>query len=148
MPIPDLDADGFLPEGIHECSLGELEDRFGRFQKSDHRCAMFAKLIAFFGEVWSSGMATFVIVDGSFVTAKAEPNDVDLVLVLSAGHDLAQNLRPFEYNVLSRRMVRKRHGFDLLVARAGSQELDEYIEFFQQVRGEPDRRKGLLKVVP
>ena len=148
MAIPDLDQDGFLPDGIHDCSLGELEDRFGRFQRSDCRSALCAKLVEYLGEVRSTGMASFVIVDGSFVTDKPEPNDIDLVLVLSAAHDLATNFRPFEYNALSRRMVRKRYGFDVLVARAGSSELAEYIEFFQQVRGERDRRKGLLKVVP
>ena len=113
MTIPELDHDGFLPDGVHECSLGELEDRFGRFQRTDHRSVLFAKLVEYLGEVRSTGMATAVIVDGSFVTATAEPNDVDLVLVLSAGHDLAANLRPFEYNALSRRMVRQRYGFDL-----------------------------------
>ena len=148
MAIPNLDLDGFLPEGVHECSLVELEERFGRFQRSDRRSALFAKFVEYLGEVRASGLATFVIVDGSFVTAKPEPNDIDLVLVLSAAHDLTAELRPFEYNALSRRMVRKRYGFDLLSARAGSQELDEYIEFFQQVRGDPDRRKGLLKVLP
>jgi hypothetical protein len=32
MPIPPLDEDGLLPEGIHECSLEEIRARFGSFQ--------------------------------------------------------------------------------------------------------------------
>ena len=57
-------------------------------------------------------------------------------------------VRPFEYNVLSRRMVRRRFAFDVLVAREDSAEFDEYLQFFQQVRGEPNRQKGILKVKP
>lgn len=91
-------------------------------------------------------MICFVVVDGSFVTDKAEPNDIDLVLVLPNHHDFSADVRPFEYNVLSRRMVRRRFAFDVLVAREHSAEFDEYVEFFQQVRGEPNRRKGILKV--
>ena len=77
MTIPNLDHDGFLPEGVHECSLVELDEQFGRFQGSDRRSVLFAKFVEYLGEVRSSGLATFVIVDGSFVTAKAEPNDID-----------------------------------------------------------------------
>jgi uncharacterized protein (DUF1800 family) len=71
-----------------------------------------------------------------------------LVLILHTNHDLNATLRPFEYNVLSRRRVLKRYAFDVLVARENSPELLEYVEFFQQIRGETDRRKGILKVLP
>ena len=29
MPIPQFDPNGFLPEGVYECSLEELRERFG-----------------------------------------------------------------------------------------------------------------------
>jgi hypothetical protein len=45
-------------------------------------------------------------------------------------------------------MVRKRYAFDVLVAREKSSELTEYMAFFQRVRGDIQRRKGILKVVP
>jgi predicted nucleotidyltransferase len=43
-----------------------------------------------------------LIIDGSFVTGKANPSDVDLVVVLASGHDFSADLRPFEYNFLSK----------------------------------------------
>ena len=144
MAIPDFDDDGYLPKGLHECSLDEIRERFGRFQRSDRRLALFAKLRDYLKEVCSTPTVSYVIVDGSFVTAKEEPNDVDLVIVLRADHDFTLSLRPFEYNALSRRMVRKRYAFDLLVAREDSPELTEYVEFFQQIRGVKHRQKGLL----
>ena len=68
------------------------------------------------------------------------------MLILSERHDFNAVLRPFEYNALSRRRVFKQYAFDVLVARDNSPELLEYVEFFQQVRGDTDRRKGLLRV--
>ena len=148
MAIPDLDHDGFLPAGVHECTLDELEQRFGGFELSTCRMKLMAKLAEYVMELRGTGMVHFVLVDGSFVSAKAEPNDIDLVLVLPNSHDFTRVVRPFEYNVLSRRMVRKRFAFDVLVAREDSAEFDEYVQFFQQVRGEPYRQKGILKVMP
>ena len=104
------------------------------------------RLEEFLREVATTGLATSVIVDGSFVTEKPEPNDIDLVVVLRPGHNFTGALRPFEYNIVSRRRVRKVVGFDMLLAEEGQPELDEFVEFFTQVRGEPDVRKGLLRV--
>jgi hypothetical protein len=44
MPIPDLDQGGFLPPGVHDCSLEEIGERFARFQVSDRRMRLFDKL--------------------------------------------------------------------------------------------------------
>lgn len=41
--------------------------------------------------------------DGSFVTAKSEPNDIDLVLVLAADHDFSADLPPVHYNLLDQK---------------------------------------------
>ena len=87
-----------------------------------------------------------IIIDGSFVTANPDPNDIDLILVLNAGHDFTAELRPFEYNVLSRRQARKIYGFDLLLAMHASAVYEEYLAFFAQVRGETSGRKGLLRL--
>lgn len=146
MPIPDLNDNGLLPEGVHDCSFAELVERFGQFQQSDCRRRLAKRLEEFFREVGATGFAVSIIVDGSFVTEKAEPNDIDLVLVLRAGHNFSTTVRPFEYNVLSRRRVRKSYGFDMLLAEEGQPEFSEFIEFFTQVRGDPDVRKGLLRV--
>jgi hypothetical protein len=87
-----------------------------------------------------------IVVDGSFVTAKPDPNDTDLIPVLNKGHDFTAELRPFEYNVLSTRQARKIYGFDLLVAERESSVYIEYLAFFAQVRGETKRSKGLLRL--
>jgi hypothetical protein len=99
-------------------------------------------------EVRAVNFIRAVIVDGSFVTAATEPNDVDLILLLSPDHDFAADLRPFEYNVLSRRQVRKRHSLDALVAPEGSAAASRFLALFQGVRDRPGATKGLLRVRP
>ena len=146
MPIPALDAHGFLPVGIHTCDLDEVKIRFGAFNGSSRRPDLFQNLITYVAEVRSAGIAQCIIVDGSFVTAKLEPNDIDLVLVLESTHDFDDDLNPTAYNVVSKRSVNRRFGFDLLVARSGSAEFSRWTEFFQQVRLEPGRQKGILQV--
>ena len=146
MAIPEPAPDGLLPPGLHDCSIDDIRTRFGAFQGSDRRPRLFERLEQYLSEVRRTRLLQAVIVDGSFVTAVAEPNDVDLVLVLQPGHDFSADLQPFEYNVLSRRQVQKHYGIDVLVAAAGSAAAAEYEAFFAQVRGAPGRSKGLLRL--
>jgi hypothetical protein len=146
MPIPGLDDAGLLPPGVHDCTLDEVRQRFGAFQATDRRPKLYDKLQALVSEAWATGLVSDIIIDGSFVTAKPDPNDIDLILVLNTGHDFSAELRPFEYNVLSTRQARKIYGFDLLVARDKSAVYAECLAFFAQVRGETSRCKGLLRL--
>lgn len=144
--IPPFDENGWLPVGIFECTLAEAAARFGQYQISDRRPRLWARFTEFMGEAKASDLVEAVLLDGSFVTAKPDPNDIDLVLVVSADHDFSADLLPREYNVLSKRRVNRRFGLDLLVARVGSEEYHRYVGFFQQVRLEPGRKKGILRI--
>lgn len=148
MPIPDFDDEGLLPEGLHLCTLDEVLERFGQFNVSDRRVALGAQLRRYCEHLRAISFRTFLVVDGSFVTATEEPGDVDLLLVVGADADLAPDLLPQDYNAISKRQVRRHYEFDLLVAPEKSDAYQRHLEFFMQVKGRPERRKGLLKVVP
>lgn len=120
MPIPPVDDDGFLPAGIHDCSLEEIGDRFGSFQRTDRRQRLFENLQAYVRELEGAAIGASLIISGSFVTAKPDPGDIDLVLVLPANFVLDQERPPFQYNVMSQRITRRGYGFDVVVAREGS----------------------------
>jgi len=147
MPIPVLDQDGLLPAGVHDCTLSEIRSRFGSFQKSDRRPRLFARLETFVAEAIAAGLIRVLIVDGSFVTEIPSPNDIDLIVVVESQHDFSADISPKAYNILSKNSVRRRFGFDLLVARENSVEYNDWVEFFQQVRLEPGRRKGILRLL-
>jgi len=146
MPIPVLTADGLLPEGVHDCTLDELRERFGQFQRTDSRPRLFERLQAFVQEAERTGFVVAIIVDGSFVTVADAPNDVDIILVLRADHDFDADLRPFAYNVVSKRQVRWMHGIDMLVGREGHQELDKHVLLFSSLKDVEARRKGMLRI--
>ncbi|MDP2605442.1 MAG: hypothetical protein Q8S00_23105 [Deltaproteobacteria bacterium] len=144
--IPPLNETGLLPDGIHDCTLAEVGAQFGAFRGTDRRPQLWAGFAEFVREVKACGVVDAVLVDGSFVTAEPAPNDIDLVLVVSANYDFSADFQPSDYNVLSKRRVNRRFGFDLLVARADSEEYRRYVRFFQQVRLEPGRKKGILRI--
>lgn len=146
MPIPALNEHGLLPVGIHDCILAEIEVRFGQFQRTDQRTGLFRGLRDFMDEARKTGFVTAVLIDGSFVTDKDLPSDIDLILVIAAGHDFDASLRPFEYNIVSRRQVRRIYRLDVLVGGQGTPETDNHVEFFSRVRGRSDVRKGMLRV--
>lgn len=86
--------------------------------------------------------------DGSFVTTKETPGDIDLVVVLHAAHDFTAVLTEEQSETLSKRWVARHFEFDMFTAPEGSAEFREWIEFFMQVKGRPDVTKGILKVTP
>ena len=146
MPIPALNADGFLPTGVFDCSLAEVRSRFGNFKGSDTRQRLFARLEELIAAMTRSGLFERLLLDGSFVTAKPAPNDIDLVAVLRPGHDFERDLPMSEYALGSRTLLRRRFGFDTIVAEHDSQLYRTYVEFFSRVRENPEARKGLLRV--
>lgn len=148
MAIPALDDEGFLPPGVYDCTLAEIRERFGQFNGSDCRPNLFLKLEAFVQETQRARLAAWLIVNGSFTTAKQQPGDVDLVVVLPAGHDFAADLSPDAYNNVSRKRVARRYGFDILVAAEGTTACNNYVAKFHEIKDRTDRRKGVLRLRP
>jgi hypothetical protein len=135
-----------LPVGVHDCTLEEIRARFGSFQGTDHRTRLFQKLQDLVAEARAAKFCRSLLVDGSFATAKLNPNDIDLVLVLPLEHDVEADLTPAAYALVSKKRVQKRFGFDIVSVREQTPEYDEAVAFFQQVRGQRAFRKGILKL--
>jgi hypothetical protein len=146
MPIPALNFEGLLPPGVFDCSLAEVRERFGSFRGSDHRSRLYARLEDLLQTMQRSGLFEALLVDGSFVTAKSAPNDIDLLAVLLPGHDFERDLPVSEYALVSRAILRRRYGFDVLIAEKASRLYTTYVEFFSRVRDNPDARKGILRL--
>lgn len=80
--IPPLNTDGYLPPGIHSATVREIEARFGG--GSELRRVQMESLRWLIELAWLAGVKR-IIVNGSFVTDKLEPNDVDCVLLIESG---------------------------------------------------------------
>jgi hypothetical protein len=77
--IPHCNEDGYLPPGIHQATLEEIAARFG--QEAELRRAQMESLRWLVDLARRAGVRR-VVVNGSFVTDKLEPNDVDCVLLI------------------------------------------------------------------
>ncbi len=146
MPIPPLNTDGFLPVGIHLAALGEIRERFGVFRGSDRRPNLFARLLELVSSMQRSKLFEALLIDGSFVTATRDPNDIDAIAVLRPGHDFERDLLMSEYAVVSRTMLTRRFRFDVIVAERDSGVYRTYVDFFSLVRNAPGVRKGILQI--
>ena len=144
-----------LPDGVHNSTLENVRELFGGFQRSDRRSKLCAKLEEYLAELKKSGIFGFVIVDGSFIMACVdEPEDIDLVLVLGKNWDMSQDLKPFQYNLVSKKDVKRNYPFDIFPVCDGSDGESYWIDFFSKVNvkwydehGFPDgSTKGLVRI--
>jgi hypothetical protein len=87
MALPAFNEDGDLPPGVYLATLAEVLERFG--QGSVQRCLVADRLNRLYQLVISTGQLARFIVFGSFITAKNEPNDVDVILLMEDAFDLA-----------------------------------------------------------
>jgi hypothetical protein len=80
--IPDFDANGNLPVGIDDSTIEGVTRRFGG-SRSLRRKQLSRNLNDFYQFIRHHALDLYV--DGSYVTAKLSPGDVDLLLLLPAG---------------------------------------------------------------
>ena len=144
--IPPFNENGWLLEGIYDCTLDEAAERFGAFQSSDRRPQLWVRVTEFMRELKACEFLEAVLVNGSFVSAKPDPNDIDLILVVAADHDFSTDLPPVQYNLLAQQRVRRRFGFDIVVVKNSSDNLEQAVAFFQQVKQRPGVKKGILRI--
>jgi hypothetical protein len=81
--LPPVDDFGNLPPGIHRCTIEELASRFG--SGSEERVTQMSELRHFFEAAKTAGVRR-LMVNGSFVTGKLAPNDVDVVCLPGPGY--------------------------------------------------------------
>lgn len=88
MALPPLTESGELPVGVHAAPLTEVLDRFGT--GSAQRKAVALRLERIYSVARASRHLARLIVFGSFVTAKPDPNDVDVFLLMDDAFDAGQ----------------------------------------------------------
>ena len=80
MPLPELDSNGDLPIGVHRASLDEVIARFG--YGTSQRRLVTTLLLRVLKLAEGTGKLERFVIFGSYVTAKPNPNDVDIILIM------------------------------------------------------------------
>lgn len=86
-PLPAFNSDGDLPPGVYSATLAVVLARFGR--GSEQRRAVADRLRRIYQLAVSTGALARFVVFGSFVTAKPDPNDVDIVMLMEDSFDVS-----------------------------------------------------------
>ena len=77
---PDFDSNGDLPVGIYQATLSEVIAHFGTSTLQRRMVAQ--RLARMYALARSTGQLARFIIFGSSVTAKREPNDVDIFMLM------------------------------------------------------------------
>jgi hypothetical protein len=152
MPIPPLTEHGFLPEGVHECTLSELDSRFGGGHPSRRRHELYRNLVRFLSDFQILQISTAVYINGSFITGKSDPNDIDLIVDLG---EPSQRVNSIFLEMMREERVKLEYQIDLYaVPKLGGRTHSRILDLFQSVRLEdairlnldPNVRKGLIRL--
>ena len=139
--IPPFRPDGYLPEGIHVCSEADVTFRFGSQSRKRRRLIVRLRRWIELGRLVG---AKRLVVDGSFVTSKAEPKDVDAVMLVPS--DFAeQSHGGIEAALELEEMFVTRQPEEIFAAE-DEDDWNAWCEFFTRTREPDGRRKGIVEV--
>ena len=150
MPIPVLNQNGLLPRGVHDCTLEEISDFFTANQ---HRRRLFRNLVDCLELEVRPLFVQPIFVDGSFVTDKDVPEDVDIVLDLRGAAD-EQKWRGLTFMNQKQRLLLHKYNVHFWINFDTPQSSD-FSVFFQYIgiktarmkNLDPRHMKGILRIV-
>lgn len=126
---------------MHNTSLSEIRTVLGF---SAHRNKLIDGLEEFM-QVWSnSGFVSYSIIDGSFVTSKPEPADIDIILVPNSEALFSERFnRLARSHSYDRDFTKSEFGCEAFLT-SGQDNLDGWLAFFGRDR--QGRVRGLLRL--
>ena len=86
MSLPQLNHRGELPEGVHQATMDEVLAQFG--SGTSQRQDVTARLRRIYHFARATRQMERLILFGSYITAKPDPYDVDIVLVMRDDFDM------------------------------------------------------------
>ncbi len=94
LTLPPLTYFGHLPEGVHDTTIDHLKQRFAT---NVSRTVLWERLQSFLLWVTSTGNFSIAYINGGFITNKADPQDVDVILQTKVpyGSEAFQAMEPF-----------------------------------------------------
>jgi hypothetical protein len=138
-----------MPAGVYACTLAEAQ---AALCWNARRREIWRGLTRFLGKLSGLGLVLPIYLDGSFVTDKASPGDVDLVLDLTTATTKQQKEALFLF-WRQREAIKSDYDVDFCPNLPGSG-ANDFGAFFQYVRAAeanqrnvgPDVRKGILRI--
>lgn len=144
MTLPNLNLASELPEGIHKATIDEVIAHFGSGTRQ--RVTVTRRLQRIYQLAKSTGHLERVLIFGSYITAKPEPNDVDVVIIFHDDFDMAVCSEEVK-NLLNHQQAAAEFGASIFWIRPSLlflETLDEFIASWQIKRDGTCR--GIIEV--
>lgn len=115
MPKPDFPA--LLPPGLHPSTFPALHSMaVAPFESDATRTELYGRLMAWVASIQACGLGGTLWLDGSFLTEKPAPSDIDCVLWMPRWRSVAdqteENRRKLD-KLLDKQLARANFGLDL-----------------------------------
>jgi hypothetical protein len=144
VPIPAITDSGDLPLGVHVASLHEVLERFGG--GGAQRRAVAFRLARIHEVACTTGCVARFILFGSFITDAADPNDVDVFLLMEdsfdAGRLTGETRLLFDHSAAQSHFGASVFWLRRLAAWEGE---EAAVEYWQVTRG--GGRRGIVEIV-
>ena len=145
MTLPDFSATGDLPPGVHPVTMAEVIQRFGA--ETGKRALVTQRLLHIYDLAKRTGHLGQFIIFGSYVSTKAEPNDVDVILIMK--DSFVPRACPSECaGLFDHSIAQARYGASIFWARPSAmllEPLDEFIAAWQVKRD--GSLRGIVEVI-
>lgn len=141
--VPPFEPSGQLPPGVHTASWVVITQHFGI---NAHRLRLLAGFLEA-AQILQTAGCRWVLLNGSFVTSKEFPNDIDACYDDEfLDYDLLEALEPALLEFANARAAQKaRFGCEFFPARAVADRAGRaFQDFFQRDRH--DQPKGIVKL--
>lgn len=138
--IPEFDAKGLLPQGIHRANWQEITKRFGGNRQRRQLLTGLKEAL----DLLKDAGCSRVYLDGSFVTGKELPNDIDVCWDVHGVDPMALDSVFFDF-AHGRAAQKARFGTEFFPAQA-PQRLKTFLDFFQ-IDKETGAPKGIIELL-
>jgi hypothetical protein len=112
LPLPAFREDGWLPPGHHAATWDEITVIFGGTPGS-RRSALTANLIELRDALIANQVSGSLLLDGSYISTKADPGDFDVLLIGSADIQVRKDREPNLADLLDAETAEKERGYSL-----------------------------------
>ena len=145
MALPEFNELGDLPAGVFRASWHEVVERFGGGTQQRLRCTRILSHVHDMA-VRTGHLGRFVIF-GSYITAKPDPNDVDVILVMD--DDFHRDEMPLEMRGLfDHAVAQARFGASVFWVKPSAligDRVDDFVAHWQVKRD--NSKRGIVEVV-
>jgi len=138
--IPKFESTGLLPKGVHRATWEEVVERFGRNRKRHQLLKGLQEAL----ELLRRAGCCRVYLDGSFVTDKKSPNDIDVCWDVDGVDPMLLDSVFFDFQN-GRAAQKARFGVEFFPAQA-PQRLKTFLDFFQ-IDKDTGKQKGIIEIL-